>query len=371
MTNKVQKKILALDGGGLMGIISLGILAEVEAQLRSLHGGDPDFRLCDFFDFIGGTSTGAIIAAGLMMGRSVAEIQTFYHEEGAAMFQKAPPWKVVASGGAFRFDTKNLTQLLKKAFTEKTIAQLQDAGQLPTQKHLLAVMRNATTDSCWPICTNPAARFNDRKQDDSNLNVPLWQLVRASTAAPSYFQPEFIMLGDKEYSFVDGGLTPHNNPALKMYQMATAGAYNMNWQHGTKNMMILSIGTGLAYAPAVTTSRWGAWMGQLALTTPAILMRGASVENDVTCRTIGMCTYGKPIDSELDTMTSTDETKAFTYARYDADLSAGGMEELGLSHDGSKLKMEKVEQIPMFKEIGEKAARYVDMQAHFRHFVPA
>jgi len=56
------KRILALDGGGLRGILTVGILAKLEELLRDRHGGSPDFRLCHYFDLIAGTSTGAIIA---------------------------------------------------------------------------------------------------------------------------------------------------------------------------------------------------------------------------------------------------------------------------------------------------------------------
>ena len=47
-----------------------------------------DFRLSDYFDYIGGTSTGAIIAAGLSIGKSVKKMQDFYEEKGQAMFDK-------------------------------------------------------------------------------------------------------------------------------------------------------------------------------------------------------------------------------------------------------------------------------------------
>ena len=65
------KRILALDGGGLRGIVSLAFLKRIEALLKERHGDDPDFRLCHYFDLIAGTSTGAIIAAGLAVGMSV------------------------------------------------------------------------------------------------------------------------------------------------------------------------------------------------------------------------------------------------------------------------------------------------------------
>ena len=57
------RRIPALDGGGIRGVITLGVLAGLEQQMRERRG-DPDYRLCQFFDLIGGTSTGAIIATG-------------------------------------------------------------------------------------------------------------------------------------------------------------------------------------------------------------------------------------------------------------------------------------------------------------------
>jgi patatin-like phospholipase/acyl hydrolase len=59
------RRILTLDGGGLRGILTLGILESVECELRQRHGNDPSFRLSDYFDLIVGTSTGAIITATL------------------------------------------------------------------------------------------------------------------------------------------------------------------------------------------------------------------------------------------------------------------------------------------------------------------
>jgi patatin-like phospholipase/acyl hydrolase len=63
------------------------VLAEIEDQLRGDRGAD--FRLADEFDYIAGTSTGAIIATCLSLGMSVAEIRDFYRDSGTAMFDKA------------------------------------------------------------------------------------------------------------------------------------------------------------------------------------------------------------------------------------------------------------------------------------------
>src|SRR5258708_9794155 len=82
------RKMLALDGGGIRGLITLGILAEMENRLREREGGGDKFRLCHFFDYIAGTSTGAIIAAGLARGMRVGELVDFYKDAGASMFEK-------------------------------------------------------------------------------------------------------------------------------------------------------------------------------------------------------------------------------------------------------------------------------------------
>jgi patatin-like phospholipase/acyl hydrolase len=71
------RKLLALDGGGIRGVLSLEILAEIERKIADKTGIK---RLGDYFDYIGGTSTGAIIAAGLSIGMSAAELLDFYRE---------------------------------------------------------------------------------------------------------------------------------------------------------------------------------------------------------------------------------------------------------------------------------------------------
>ena len=63
-----------LDGGGIRGILTLEYLGLIEDMLKSRSGRN-DFRLSDYFDLIGGTSTGSIIAATLACGMSVAELK--------------------------------------------------------------------------------------------------------------------------------------------------------------------------------------------------------------------------------------------------------------------------------------------------------
>ena len=81
------RKLLALDGGGIRGVITLEILAEIERQLEKKLGRGDDFVLADYFDYIAGTSTGAIIGTCLALGMRVEEVARFYKESGPAMFE--------------------------------------------------------------------------------------------------------------------------------------------------------------------------------------------------------------------------------------------------------------------------------------------
>ena len=80
------KRILAIDGGGVRGILSLHILREIEMFIRD-RTGDPYALLCDYFDLIGGTSTGSVIAGTLACGKDVAHTETLYRDLAGKVFE--------------------------------------------------------------------------------------------------------------------------------------------------------------------------------------------------------------------------------------------------------------------------------------------
>ncbi|NOT53985.1 MAG: patatin, partial [Deltaproteobacteria bacterium] len=82
------KRILALDGGGIRGILTLQLLKRIENLVRE-RTGDNSTVLADYFDLIGGTSTGAIIAGALALGWRVGDIETLYRKLGNSIFQSS------------------------------------------------------------------------------------------------------------------------------------------------------------------------------------------------------------------------------------------------------------------------------------------
>ncbi|MEI6319208.1 MAG: patatin-like phospholipase family protein, partial [Pseudomonadota bacterium] len=202
------KRILALEGGGLRGVLTLGMLRGIETLLRERHGGDPDFRLCDYFDLIAGTSTGAIIAAALSVGMSVDEVHEHYMALGNVVFKRS-----LLRWGALRakFDGDKVRDALIGVLGERTM------GSKDFRTGLLVVTKRLDTGSAWPITNNPKARYfrgGTQSTTIPNAEYPLWQVVRASTAAPYFFDPETLRIGRASGGlkavvgdFVDGGVT--------------------------------------------------------------------------------------------------------------------------------------------------------------------
>jgi len=279
-----KHKILSLDGGGIRGILTLEVLARMEEMLAEATGGGSEFRLCDYFDYVGGTSTGAIIAAGIARGMSARELLDFYQKTGPAMFDKQVLWKRWNA----LYKSKPLKKELKNVFGAKTTLKPDDLKCL-----LLAVTRNRTTDSPWPISSNPQAKYNDITRPDCNLKIRLWQLVRASTAAPVFFPPEVLHWDpedrSKAFVFVDGGLTPYNNPAFLMYRMATEPGYRLNWAGGEDKLLIMSIGTGAAASLVEGVEDPDRGLIDNVAGLPNALMYAAMIDQDTNCRSIGRC----------------------------------------------------------------------------------
>ena len=366
------KKLLAIDGGGIRGVLSLEVLKRMEELLRASSGRGEAFRLADYFDYISGTSTGGIIAAGLSIGLSVDEIMRFYVQAGAQMFVKANLLRRLRA----KFENEPLANMLKEVFGAET-----SLGSDRLKTLLLLVLRNATTDSPWPLSNNPFAKYNELIRPDANVKLPLWQLVRASTAAPTYFPPEVIVVGGgREFVFVDGGMTMYNNPAFQMFLMATVDRYwpfapaeFRGWETGKDKMLIVSVGTGTS--PDVRAGLEPEDMNLLfnATTIPSALMFAALNEQDFLCRAFGDCIAGDPLDREVGDMIGAGGPampKLFTYVRYNAELTETGLAAIGCGAiaPNAVRKLDAVESIPALREVGTAVAEAKVKADHFARF---
>ena len=233
-----MKRILSLDGGGVRGIVTIAFLEQISAVLTKARKREVD--LTEVFQLIGGTSTGAIIAAGLSLGLKPLDLAEYYMELGPKVFRKSRfrliGWQPV-------FDARILKSMLESVFGERRL----DSPDIRTG--LAIVTKRLDTGSAWLIHNNPAGRYWHSAEDGSyigNRHYRLLNVVRASTAAPHYFDPQSIKITEdmEPGLFVDGAVSPYNMPALALLQLVSIPEYGFNWQTSASDLGIVSIGTG-------------------------------------------------------------------------------------------------------------------------------
>ena len=321
------KRILALDGGGLRGILTVGFLARVEALLRDRHGAGDDFRLCHYFDLIAGTSTGAIIAAALASGWSVAEVERRYLELGRRVFERS-----MFRQGFLRakYDEAKLIEELKTLLGAKVTL-----GSDDLKTGLLIVTKRLDSGSPWPLGNNPRGRYYERSADSgaiANADYPLWQVVRASTAAPAFFDQERLTIIEETGKapvtgeFVDGGVSPFNNPSLQALMYATLEGYRVGWPVGADKLLLVSVGTG-ARDPSVKPSSIAAGHAVKSLVS---LMDDCAALVETMLQWMSSSPTARVIDSELGDLRHdlVASTPLLSYLRYNVELSPDRVREL-------------------------------------------
>jgi len=391
-----MKRILALDGGGIRGVFTLEVLVKIEELLREYYAKQDSekaktFVLRDHFDFLAGTSTGAIIATCLCWGMPVAEVRDLYLREGRKMFEKVS-WRTPTEKLASLYDPKPISRFLQKIFVEKdgTIATLASPRLRDGEKKnlLMVVVRNNTTGSAWPLTNNPDAIYNDPTRPDDNRLIPLWQLVRASTAAPVFFPPETAKLGNTTYEFVDGSITPYSNPALIAALTAILPGYRVNWTPGPENIRLVSVGT-IAFSSEVPIGDPRVGLGIMAtkiptavLQTTSALMQSIGWQQDFLCRCLGDCLFaekldaqtkcGEKLDAEVGDLLYGNPAGApppgrswFSYVRYNRTFRKKEMIKI-LENDPRLKRIDAVDAIPRLSDIGK---QYAEENVKIEHLV--
>jgi uncharacterized protein len=356
----VTHRLLSIDGGGVRGVVALEVLARVERVLRDKTG-DPSLVLGDWFDYVGGTSTGAIIAGGVALGLPVSRIQKLYRENMRSIFTRAGLFELVRA----RYDEEGIETVLRREFGEDRTLGSPDLRCL-----LLLGLRNSSTGSPWPVSSNPAARYN--LGSASNLDLPLWQLVRASAAAPTFFVPEEVEVGGQTFVFSDGAVTTLNNPALQLVLMATLPAYNLGWPTGRDELLLVSVGTGTSEQARAGLRADDLTLLSYATSVPEALIHSAAVQNDLVCRVLGECRAGPLLDSEVGDLVGGAgllPEPLFSYVRYDADTRADTLEQLGVAHLRAEDldRIDGVDYLEEMCEFGRAIAARVD-PSHFTGF---
>lgn len=316
-----MRTVLSIDGGGVRGIIPLSCLVQLEA-----HEG----KTCrEMFDMIAGTSTGAIIAAGVAIGISARGLLALYRNLAQQAFQQIPWWEAVANLGNHRYSNEFIVRTLTEVGADVPLNSL-EVDVLITAKNL---------DSS----------HTDFFVKDGPGNAGVWgtmslvDAVLASIAAPTYFPVHTALVNGREYTWVDGGVGVAGNPC---YHAAVEALHFTAGKYPPGETRLLSFGTGRTPhaidGKSANALQWGMWI------IDELLEDTADWQTYVT-----RLEYGA--SGRID------------FRRYQLDLAPSVMEKLGVTVppgvDVSKIGMDTTWAVPLLEEIGHAFARRIDFDA--------
>ena len=223
-----RMKVLSIDGGGIRGLIPALVLAEIERRTGR--------RIADMFDLIAGTSTGGILACGLTRRgpddrplHTAEELAELYVTEGPKIFDKSLVKQVTSLGGLIdeHYDDKGLNAALE--------TYLGDAR-----------LKEVLTDvfiTAYDIHDRFAFFFrSSRARTDETYDFSLFEAARATSAAPTYFEPIEVTdaAGARTYPLIDGGVYAVN-PAMCAYAEVVGAGQELE--------VLASLGTGAQTKP--------------------------------------------------------------------------------------------------------------------------
>ncbi len=206
-----QRRILAIDGGGIKGVFPTSFLATVEDSIRD--------NVANYFDLIVGTSTGGIIALGLGLGLSAKEILAFYEESGPLIFGGNRLLRWLRWLSTAKYNSAPLKEALKDRFGEKKLGD--------SRKRLVIPSLNLENGEVYIYKTAHHPRL-ERDYKEKAVDVAL-----ATSAAPTYFPAHRSATGTP---LIDGGVWANNPVGMSVVEAISV----LEWPRDS--LKILSLG---------------------------------------------------------------------------------------------------------------------------------
>ncbi|KAJ7479577.1 acyl transferase/acyl hydrolase/lysophospholipase, partial [Mycena latifolia] len=186
-------RVLSLDGGGVGALSQVLILDRVMYRIKNKLGLDTTPAPCEYFELIGGSGTGGIIA--LMLGRLRMSIV-----DTISAYEKLHPQTKIGFGEEFR--ASKFEEVLKDIFKQE---EMKDHGP-SVCKTFVCAMNEMNMNGAIP----ELFRSYDTS-DEPASDCMIWEAARATSAMPGLFKPMEIRLGGTSQRYIDGGVG-HNNP---------------------------------------------------------------------------------------------------------------------------------------------------------------
>lgn len=220
----MTRRILSIDGGGVRGIVPAVALAALEAELKG--------RTRDHFDFVAGTSTGALVAAAVAAGMPAERIVEMYRRRAPALFQRVPPissLRRVVFGNMY--DVARLRRFIHEELGAEGAADWR-LNDVPLD--IMITAKGLDDGHQWFFVKDQPSNAGSTGQ------LPLADCLTASAAAPTFFAPWTIPGFEDEGPMVDGGTGVAGNP---VYQ-ACVEAFSYMDRYQPADTIVVSLGTG-------------------------------------------------------------------------------------------------------------------------------
>lgn len=243
----MQHNLFTFDGGGIRGLIPAVLIAAIEKELdaplsRVLRPAPTSGRLTEPHDYLAGTSTGSILACGIAAGFTGEQVHQLMMKNAHKIFPSTYPrlWNRIKRGiwglqgaSAPKYDDSGLAEVLQNAFRIPNTNRSMKFGDLKVR----TLVTSYDTFSRRPVI------FKSWKEEHKQLN--LWEVVKASCAAPTYFPAHVMEVEGAERPLIDGGMVA-NNPAACLLSSVLKQTQNSARTGGldTNTISLASFGTG-------------------------------------------------------------------------------------------------------------------------------
>ncbi|KAK5863914.1 hypothetical protein PBY51_000901 [Eleginops maclovinus] len=200
-------RVLSIDGGGTRGVVPLQVLKILEAETgRKIH---------ELFDYICGVSTGAVLAFMLGLAHfSLEECAEMYRRFGSEVFSQNPLVGTVKMGWSHSYyNTETWEKILREKMGNRILIQTARDELSPKVSAVSAVVNWGTSPKAF-IFRNYNHKPGSLSRYAGGSACQMWEAVRASSAAPGYFQ-EFALQSDIHQ---DGGIILNNPCALAVHE---------------------------------------------------------------------------------------------------------------------------------------------------------
>lgn len=349
------RRILSLDGGGVRGIIEVAFLEALSDAVKAHFGRDT--ALHDVFHLIGGTSTGSLIATALALGLPISDVKEFYLDRAEVFFRRKRWW---ALGQTSLFDPDALEAEIREIIADVKL------GDPDFKTYLAIVAKRLDTGSVWVFNNIPSAPFFEDPASAAyfgNKRFEVAQLLRAATSAPFYFEQTPIEIGPgQSATFVDGALSPYNNPCLALLKLARLKAFGLEWPTGSDRLQIVSIGSG-RFRKTLEAEQ-AARLGPIRLSLHAMLgmTRDADAHALTMMQWLGQSLLPQRINSEIGDMAHDHlgPTPLFSFLRLDLPLEGATFTSLLGARDGDDVrKFQSMEDPTIIRPLYDATQRYI------------